>query len=163
MESLESLRSALEVPHDLGVGIVLDDITSGYGTLRCCLELAPRWIKVDSAITRGIARDRRRRAVLKMLARVARDLSVALIAEGVESAEDLDVCFSERVFAAQGYFLGRPEEAPGQASPEFSAWLDARSHASEARATPEGGTPVAASPEADASDTVTPAADSEAL
>ncbi len=57
IESLESLRSALEVAHDLGVAIVLDDITSGYGTLRCCLGLAPRWIKVDSAITRGIARD----------------------------------------------------------------------------------------------------------
>ena len=161
VESLESLRSALEVPHDLGVGIVLDDITSGYGTLRCCLELAPRWIKVDSAITRGIARDRRRRAVLKMLTRVARDLSVALIAEGVEAAEDLDVCFSERVFAAQGYFLGMPEEVPGQASPEFSAWHAAHRAASEARATPDGGTPVAAAPGTDVSETDTPAADSE--
>ena len=82
VESLESLRSALEVAHDLGVAIVLDDITSGYGTLRCCLELAPRWIKVDSAITRGIGRDKRRRAVLKTLARVARDFSVDLVAEG---------------------------------------------------------------------------------
>lgn len=161
VEALENLRSALEVPHDLGVGIVLDDITSGYGTLRCCLELAPRWIKVDSAITRGIARDRRRRAVLRMLARVARDLSVALIAEGVESAEDLEVCFSERVFAAQGHFLAYPEESPGQASAEFSAWLSARGAASEARATPENGTPVAAAPGTEASETVPPSADTE--
>jgi len=161
VESLESLRSALEVPHDLGVGIVLDDITSGYGTLRCCLELAPRWIKVDSAITRGVGRDRRRRAVLKMLTRVARDLSVALIAEGVEAAEDLDVCFSERVFAAQGFFLGVPEEVPGQASPEFSAWHAAHRAASEVRATPDGGTPVAAAPGTDVSETDTPAADNE--
>jgi EAL domain-containing protein (putative c-di-GMP-specific phosphodiesterase class I) len=126
VESLGSLRSALETAHDVGVGIVLDDITSGYGTLRCCLELAPRWIKVDSAITRGIGRDPRRREVLKMLARVAHDLSVALIAEGIESPEDLDVCFSEGVFAAQGYFLARPDEAPGQASAEFSEWLSTR-------------------------------------
>jgi EAL domain-containing protein (putative c-di-GMP-specific phosphodiesterase class I) len=131
IESLESLRSALEVAHDLGVAIVLDDITSGYGTLRCCLELMPRWIKVDSAITRGIGRDRRRRGVLKMLARVARDFSVDLIAEGVESAEDLDVCFQERVFAAQGYFLARPDERPAAASPEFSEWLSARRSAAE--------------------------------
>ena len=118
---------------------------------------------MDSAITRGIGRDRRRRAVLKMLARVARDLSVALIAEGVESAEDLDVCFSERVFAAQGYFLARPEEAPGQASPEFSFWLAAHSAARETRATPESGTPAVRAPETDVSETVTPAADTEAL
>jgi predicted signal transduction protein with EAL and GGDEF domain len=98
-----------------------------------------------------------------MLARVARDLSVALIAEGVESAEDLDVCFSERVFAAQGYFLGMPEEVPGRASPEFSAWHAAHRAASEARATPDGGTPVAAAPGSDVSETVTPAEDTEAL
>ena len=137
VESLESLRSALEVAHDLGVGIALDDITSGYGTLRCCQDLAPRWIKVDSAITRGISLDRRRRAVLKMLARVARDFEVALVAEGIESAEDLDVCFQERVFAAQGYFLARPQEEPASASPELSQWLAAR------RPVPE---PLAAEP-----------------
>ena len=144
IESLESLRSALEVAHDLGVAIVLDDITSGYGTLRCCLELAPRWIKVDSAITRGIGRDRRRRAVLKMLARVARDFSVALVAEGIESAEDLGVCFQERVFAAQGHFLARPDERPLPASPEFSSWLSARSPAPEE--TPAGEESAAAEP-----------------
>lgn len=142
VESLESLRSALEVAHDLGVGIALDDITSGYGTLRCCLELSPRWIKVDSAITRGIGRDRRRRAVLKMLARGARDLSVALIAEGVESADDLDVCFSERVVAAQGYFLARPEEDLAPASPEFSEWLAARRAGSDAPLEPEAAAPA---------------------
>jgi EAL domain-containing protein (putative c-di-GMP-specific phosphodiesterase class I) len=142
VESLEALRSALEVAHDLGVGIALDDITSGYGTLRCCMELAPRWIKVDSAITRGISRDRRRRAVLKMLARVARDFAVELVAEGIESAEDLDVCFQERVFAAQGHFLALPNQDVVPASPELAEWLAARRPvpeplAAEPKVTPE--------------------------
>jgi EAL domain-containing protein (putative c-di-GMP-specific phosphodiesterase class I) len=131
VESLESLRSALEVAHDLGVGIALDDVTSGYGMLRCCRELAPRWIKVDSDITRGIARDRRRRAVLRMLARVARDFSVALVAEGIESEEDLDVCFQERVFIAQGHFIAWPQEEVAPVSAEFSSWLSARRPAPE--------------------------------
>ena len=158
VESLESLRSALEVAHDLGVAIVLDDITSGYGTLRCCLELAPRWIKVDSAITRGIGRDRRRRAVLKTLARVARDFSVALVAEGIESAEDLDVCFQERVFAAQGYFLARPDEQPPSASPEFSLWLSARRAAAEeapAEAESESAQAAPKMPESDGAESLT--------
>ena len=55
-ESLELLQKALAVPHDLGVSIALDDVTSGYGTLKYCSGLAPRWIKVDSEITRSIGR-----------------------------------------------------------------------------------------------------------
>ncbi len=126
VELLEPLQSALEVAHDLGVGIALDDMTSGYGTLRCCRALSPRWIKVDNAITRGVGRDPRRRAVLKMLTRVAHDSSIGLIAEGIESAEDLDVCFEEQVFGAQGHFLARPQTEPAPPSRGFSMWLSGR-------------------------------------
>jgi EAL domain-containing protein (putative c-di-GMP-specific phosphodiesterase class I) len=126
IESLERLQHALAVPHDLGVAIALDDVTSGYGTLRYCSDLAPRWIKVDSEITRRIGADPPRRAILQLLAQVARESRVGLIAEGIESAEDLDVCVAEGVFAAQGYFLARPSVSPGAASDEFGAWLAAR-------------------------------------
>jgi EAL domain-containing protein (putative c-di-GMP-specific phosphodiesterase class I) len=126
VESLEKLHAALGVPHDLGVSIALDDVKSSYGLLKYCAGLTPRWVKVDSEITRGIARDSQRRAILQLLAQVARDGRAGLIAEGIESAEDLDVCVAEGIFAAQGYFLARPTEEPGEASGQFRAWLDAR-------------------------------------
>jgi EAL domain-containing protein (putative c-di-GMP-specific phosphodiesterase class I) len=136
VESLERLGSALGVPHELGVSIALDDVTSSYGTIKFCAGLLPRWIKVDSEITREIASDGRRRAVLRLLAQVSRDASVGLIAEGIETPEDLDVCLDEGVFAAQGYFLGRPAEAPGKASAEFVDWLARRGVRIEEKKTP---------------------------
>ncbi|MEP6995078.1 MAG: EAL domain-containing protein [Acidobacteriota bacterium] len=120
------LSTALTVPRDLGAVIALDDITSGYGTLQFCHALQPEWIKVDSEVTHGIAQDPRRRAILKFLSDLAREFSSGLIAEGIERAEDLDVCAAEGVRAAQGYFLARPAVDPPPASPEFSAWLAAR-------------------------------------
>jgi EAL domain-containing protein (putative c-di-GMP-specific phosphodiesterase class I) len=126
VESLERLASALGVPHDLGVAIALDDVKSSFGLLKYCAGLTPRWVKVDSEITRGIAFDPQRRAILRLLSEVTRGASAGLIAEGIESGEDLDVCLAEGVFAAQGYFLGRPSEKPAEASPEFKAWLDSR-------------------------------------
>jgi EAL domain-containing protein (putative c-di-GMP-specific phosphodiesterase class I) len=126
VESLERLASALGVPHDLGVAIALDDVKSSFGLLKYCAGLTPRWVKVDSEITRGIAFDPQRRAILRLLAEVTRGANAGLIAEGIESGQDLDVCLAEGVFAAQGYFLGRPAEQPGDASPEFRAWLDSR-------------------------------------
>ncbi|MCA1581459.1 MAG: EAL domain-containing protein [Acidobacteria bacterium] len=137
VESLEQLGSALAVPHDLGVSIALDDITSSYETIRYCSGLSPRWIKVDSEITRGVSTDAPRRSVLRLLAQVARDASVGLIAEGIETAADLDVCLAEGVFAAQGYFLGRPAEEPSSASPEFLGWLAGKGVTPPAPATEE--------------------------
>lgn len=126
VESLERLAAVLGVPHDLGVAIALDDVKSSFGLLKYCAGLTPRWVKVDSEITRGIAFDSQRRAILRLLSEVTRGANAGLIAEGIEAGEDLDVCLSEGVFAAQGYFLGRPCEKPSDASPEFKAWLDSR-------------------------------------
>jgi EAL domain-containing protein (putative c-di-GMP-specific phosphodiesterase class I) len=126
IESLERIQQALTVPHDLGVSIALDDVTSGYGTLKYCSGLAPRWIKVDSEITRNIRGDAQRRAILQLLSQVARESRVALIAEGIESADDLDVCVEEGVLAAQGYFLARPAAEPSGASGDFRSWLASR-------------------------------------
>ena len=131
IESLERIQQALAVPHDLGVSIALDDVTSGYGTLKYCSGLAPRWIKVDSEITRNIRTDTQRRAILQLLAQVAREARVGLIAEGIESPDDLDVCVEEGVFAAQGYFLARPAAEPAEATAEFRTWLGSRHPAPE--------------------------------
>jgi len=117
------LAQALTVPRDLGAVLALDDVTSGYGALQFCHALQPEWIKVDSEVTRGIARDPRRRAILKFLADLAKEFSFTLVAEGIETAEDLDVCAAEGVGAAQGYFLAHPAPEPPDASPEFRGWV----------------------------------------
>jgi len=120
------ISTALTVPRDLGAAIALDDVTSGYGTLQLCQGLQPEYIKVDSEITRGIAQDPRRRAILKFLADLSREFSFLLIAEGIENAEDLDVCATEGVAAAQGYFLARPNAEPPSSSRGMREWVASR-------------------------------------
>jgi EAL domain-containing protein (putative c-di-GMP-specific phosphodiesterase class I) len=126
LPAADDLATALTVPRDLGAVIALDDITSGYGTLQFCHALQPEWIKVDSEVTRGVAQDPRRRAILKFLSDLAREFSSTLIAEGIETAEDLDVCAQEGVGAAQGYFLARPSVKPPPASEDFRLWFETR-------------------------------------
>jgi len=83
-------------------------------------------VKVDCEITRGVARDPRRRSILKSLGRLRRSFSFGLIAEGVESAEDLEVCAAYGVVAAQGYFIGRPAADPVAPEGAFRRWVEAR-------------------------------------
>jgi EAL domain-containing protein (putative c-di-GMP-specific phosphodiesterase class I) len=126
MPGATEISTALTVPRDLGAAVALDDVTSGYGTLQLCQGLQPEYIKVDSEITRGIAQDPRRRAILKFVADLGREFSFLLVAEGIESSDDLDVCATEGVAAAQGYFLARPAAEPPAASGDMREWVATR-------------------------------------
>jgi EAL domain-containing protein (putative c-di-GMP-specific phosphodiesterase class I) len=127
--SLDSLSRAVAHARDRGAQVALDDVTSPYRTIQCCEAFHPEWVKVDWEITRGVARDSRRRSILKSLGRLARHFSFGLIAEGVETAEDLEVCAASGVVAAQGYFIGRPAPDPTPPESAFRRWVEARKEA----------------------------------
>jgi EAL domain-containing protein (putative c-di-GMP-specific phosphodiesterase class I) len=126
VESLEGLSRGLEAARERGVAVALDDVTSPYKTIQYCEAFRPDWVKIDCAITRGIARDPRRRSILKFFGRLSRHFSFGLIAEGIESAADLDVCASAGVVAAQGYFIGRPALEPSNPQAAFQEWVTLR-------------------------------------
>ena len=126
IESLDVLGRAVRGARERGVGIALDDLTSPYRAIQCCEAFHPEWVKVDWEITRGVAQDPRRRSILKSLGRLARHFSFGLIAEGVETAEDLEVCAASGVVAAQGYFIGRPAPDPTPPESAFRRWIEAR-------------------------------------
>jgi len=126
IESLDVLARAVRGARERGVGIALDDLTSPYRAIQCCEAFRPDWVKVDWEITRGVATDPRRRSILKSLGRLARHFSFGLIAEGVESAEDLEVCAASGVVGAQGYFIGRPAPDPTGPEPAFRRWVESR-------------------------------------
>lgn len=127
--SLESLARTVGEARQHGVAIALDDVTSPYRAIQLCETLHPEWVKVDCGITRGVARDVRRRPILKVFGRLARQFSFGLIAEGVESASDLDACRTAGVVAAQGYFIGRPAAEPPPLDAAFLGWMASRKSA----------------------------------
>jgi EAL domain-containing protein (putative c-di-GMP-specific phosphodiesterase class I) len=137
VESLDALSRAAAEARERGAQVALDDVTSPYRTIRCCEAFRPEWVKVDWEITRGVARDPRRRSILKSLGRLAKHFSFGLIAEGVETPEDLEVCAASGVVAAQGYFIGRPSADPAPPEAAFRRWVEARGRA---RGAESGGT-----------------------
>ncbi|HSD71959.1 MAG TPA: EAL domain-containing protein [Thermoanaerobaculia bacterium] len=124
--SLDALVRVVGEARQHGAGVALDDVTSPYRTIQLCEALHPEWVKVDCDITRGVARDARRRPILKVFGRLARQFSFGLIAEGVETSSDLDACRGAGVVAAQGYFIGRPAADPPAAEPAFLDWVARR-------------------------------------
>ncbi|HEY2636801.1 MAG TPA: EAL domain-containing protein, partial [Solirubrobacteraceae bacterium] len=108
VEDLEELREAIAPWTERGAMLALDDVGGGFASLESILELRPQFIKVSHRLVRRIDRDRRRRSLLAFVANYARESRVTLIAEGVETAEELAVLRALGVEYAQGFLIARP-------------------------------------------------------
>jgi len=98
-----------------GIGLAYDDFGAGQARLLELAEAPPDHLKFDRLLVTGLDRAApSRRHLLETLVTLARDLGIATVAEGVETAGELDACRNAGFTSAQGYYLsGRGETAPG--------------------------------------------------
>ena len=119
-EYFDLCRSVLrEVCTRTGAHLVLDDLGSGYSNLSRFLELEPAVVKLDLELVREIDKDRRRRSIVTHLTALFHDLDSRVVAEGIESADELRAVIDCGVDFGQGYLLARP----GYPVPDV-AWPD---------------------------------------
>lgn len=104
----EALVAALAGSRSEGVRIAADDTGAGYSGLQHLLRLRPNVVKLDIALTRHIDKDPARRALASALVTFAGEIGAVLVAEGVESVEELRALRALGVAAAQGYRVARP-------------------------------------------------------
>ncbi|MDP9385607.1 MAG: EAL domain-containing protein [Actinomycetota bacterium] len=110
VEDYTVLSDALRQLRDLGMRLAVDDAGAGFASLRHILRLDPDLIKVDMALTQDIAGDRASRAVTRALTSFADEIGAVVVAEGVETAEQVAALRSLGVHYGQGFHLGRPVE-----------------------------------------------------
>jgi EAL domain-containing protein (putative c-di-GMP-specific phosphodiesterase class I) len=108
----DELAAALQPFVDRGGRLAVDDAGAGFAGLQHILRLRPHIIKLDIALTSGIDRDPARRALASSLMQFAGELDATLIAEGIETAEELSVLRDLGVTWGQGYHLARPADLP---------------------------------------------------
>jgi EAL domain-containing protein (putative c-di-GMP-specific phosphodiesterase class I)/CheY-like chemotaxis protein len=101
MESLADLRAS-------GVRIAIDDAGAGFASLRHTLRLAPDIVKVDISLTRDIDTDRGKRALASALISFADEMNMTIVAEGIETPEELETLLELGVRFGQGFHLARP-------------------------------------------------------
>ena len=107
IENFSIFREARDHLKGLGFQIALDDTGVAYGSLEAVMELAPDFIKVDMSLVRGIDTDPPRQELLRALHAVAGKLGGQIIAEGIETAEELEALQRLGVPYGQGYLFGR--------------------------------------------------------
>ncbi len=108
VEHYEALVTALRPLQRRGLQLAIDDAGAGYASFRHVLNLAPQQIKLDISLTRNIHGDPSRAALAAALCSFARATGCLIVAEGIESAAELQALRELGVTRAQGFHLGRP-------------------------------------------------------
>lgn len=100
----ELIRATADL-REAGFKIAIDDFGEGASNLRRLLRMDPDYIKIDRWFVQGCERDAGRRAVLKAVAQLGRDLGIDVIAEGLDNRAQLDVVRELGIELVQGWAL----------------------------------------------------------
>jgi EAL domain-containing protein (putative c-di-GMP-specific phosphodiesterase class I) len=120
IESQEQLNEALDRVRKARGRIAVDDAGSGYAGLQRILALRPEVLKLDRSLVNGVAGHLGQQAMCQAMVDFSRRMGADLVAEGVETEDDLLMLRGLGVSHAQGYLLGRPSLADGERHPEDS-------------------------------------------
>ena len=102
-----------------GYKIAIDDTGSGYSGLRTIAETRPNFIKIDMELIRNIDKDSLKQAMLKALHDFSLSTGSKIIAEGIETKEELATLIKLGIPYGQGFFLQKPHPDFLELSPEL--------------------------------------------
>ncbi len=109
ISNYDALRAALLPLRAKGIRLAIDDAGAGYASFQHILELGADIIKLDISLIRNIDKDPARRALTSAMISFAKNTDCEIIAEGVETAQELKTLCEIGVSKAQGYFIGHPQ------------------------------------------------------
>lgn len=110
--ALPALQDALQALRRAGMRVAIDDFGMGHSNLQLWAELQPDLVKVDRYFFAGIAHDEKRQGMVRAISSLAQCFGTPLVAEGIESADDLTMLWDLGIRYAQGWLLGRPQPDP---------------------------------------------------
>lgn len=113
---VQELHTALDILARLrlkGFSLSIDDFGTGYAMMQQLQRVPARELKLDMAFVQSMLIDESADVIVRKTIELAHDLDLLVVAEGVETAEQLDRLSEYGCDIAQGYFLGRPGPTVG--------------------------------------------------
>jgi EAL domain-containing protein (putative c-di-GMP-specific phosphodiesterase class I) len=112
VEDIQHLKRILDFYRNAGFLVALDDFGAGYSNLNLIHQLKPDFIKLDMELIRKVHQNSYKALITEKLLEIAHQLNIKTIAEGVESAEELNWAYEHGATLVQGYFIAKPGLLP---------------------------------------------------
>jgi len=117
-ENKEDILDILRELKKIGVKLSIDDFGTGYSSLSYIKHFPVDCLKIDRAFVHDVTRNREHAAIIRAITAMAGSLDIGLVAEGIETREELDFLLTTGCDAMQGYLFSKPVPAA-----DFSALL----------------------------------------
>ena len=108
MEDVKSAIATLQELRGLGLALALDDFGTGYSSLSYLKQFPLDFLKIDQSFVRGIPGDDNDTAIVDSIIALARSLRMDVIAEGVETEDQMNFLRERGCYYLQGYYFSRP-------------------------------------------------------
>ncbi|MDF2531701.1 MAG: hypothetical protein K0Q65_1282 [Clostridia bacterium] len=108
MESYEAIAEKLKLLKGKGVRIALDDFGKGYSSLNYLKQLPISTLKIDKSFVDTISADDKNKSLTDLIVTIGITMGLCVVAEGVETQEQLDYLVEHKCSKIQGYFFSRP-------------------------------------------------------
>ncbi|WP_028766567.1 GGDEF domain-containing protein [Shewanella fidelis] len=116
-DDIDLLKSCLNHYRSQGFLTAIDDLGAGYSGLRLWSELAPDYVKIDRHFIESIDTSSVKQEFVRSIIALCQNLSCKVIAEGIETQEELVILKQLGIIYCQGFLLGRPEVEPNRTIP----------------------------------------------
>jgi diguanylate cyclase (GGDEF)-like protein len=111
MENPESAAEILREIRSLGISVAIDDFGTGYSSMSYLKRFCVDTLKIDRSFVQGVATDTHDAAMVRAMIRLAHDLDLRVVAEGIETEAQLAFLNQLRCDEGQGYLFAKPEAA----------------------------------------------------
>lgn len=108
LDSSQSTKMSIQKMRDMGIKIALDDFGTGYSSFSYLSKYPVQSIKIDQCFIKGI-HENHNLAITKAIINLSKELNMEVIAEGVETKEQLDILTELNVDLIQGFYFDRPQ------------------------------------------------------
>lgn len=108
IEDIQTFQKSVAHYKSQNFKIAIDDVGSGYSGLNRICTVSPSLLKIDMAIVREIDKDTMKQSLVMGIVRFCENAKIGLIAEGIETKQELNTLIQLGVYYGQGYYIEKP-------------------------------------------------------
>ncbi|MDK2779180.1 MAG: GGDEF domain-containing protein [Pseudomonadota bacterium] len=121
IENTERFVQVITYLKELGYGIAIDDLGSGYSGLKLWSQIQPDFVKIDRHFIDRVDQDTVKQAFVTSVVHLCEQLQCDIIAEGIEQVGEMNLLRTLGIHTGQGFLLGRPQSQPEITPPQSSS------------------------------------------